>query len=481
MTLDEIQHQLATARDIPEAALRAAVEQAEALAPEMLRLIDLASRHIVLTRPEERLLFYGVHALAAARRTELYEPLLRLIAERSYEVGWLLTDAALHALLISSYAPGSRLPYDLLANPEIHGEVKSDLFLAMAWLVWQGQAPREELVAFLDRFDRDDSIDPDDFAWFGWQAAIALLGLTEFEERMRAGWQAGRMRFDRDVDREGWIEDLHRVARDPANGTIFSQFSAEPISDVFVALRRVAFFGFGRFRREDESDPADPARNIRLITDERQWLEAFLVSEIAPPDTMPLESLDGFLTGLAAGPGDVPREEWWPRIWSEGSEEPEFETDTQEPYVRALIERHLETICLRLKADYRHAPLVDEDSPAEAIEEWAFGFASATIVRPGSWDAIAGHKQAGIAVASITLLLPQEELEAGEEEIEPLDDEARHTVVGNLPQLVRMAYAFWHGLPVTPLVEPRRSQKVGRNEPCPCGSGRKYKKCCGAN
>ena len=24
-------------------------------------------------------------------------------------------------------------------------------------------------------------------------------------------------------------------------------------------------------------------------------------------------------------------------------------------------------------------------------------------------------------------------------------------------------------------------QKVGRNDPCPCGSGKKYKKCCGAN
>jgi len=24
------------------------------------------------------------------------------------------------------------------------------------------------------------------------------------------------------------------------------------------------------------------------------------------------------------------------------------------------------------------------------------------------------------------------------------------------------------------------SKKIGRNEPCPCGSGKKYKKCCGA-
>ncbi len=27
--------------------------------------------------------------------------------------------------------------------------------------------------------------------------------------------------------------------------------------------------------------------------------------------------------------------------------------------------------------------------------------------------------------------------------------------------------------------KPVRSTKIGRNEPCPCGSGKKYKKCCG--
>jgi preprotein translocase subunit SecA len=26
----------------------------------------------------------------------------------------------------------------------------------------------------------------------------------------------------------------------------------------------------------------------------------------------------------------------------------------------------------------------------------------------------------------------------------------------------------------------REGKKVGRNDPCPCGSGKKYKKCCGA-
>ena len=29
--------------------------------------------------------------------------------------------------------------------------------------------------------------------------------------------------------------------------------------------------------------------------------------------------------------------------------------------------------------------------------------------------------------------------------------------------------------------QPKRVQKVGRNDPCPCGSGKKYKQCCGKN
>ncbi|MBU1213526.1 MAG: SEC-C domain-containing protein, partial [Alphaproteobacteria bacterium] len=33
-----------------------------------------------------------------------------------------------------------------------------------------------------------------------------------------------------------------------------------------------------------------------------------------------------------------------------------------------------------------------------------------------------------------------------------------------------------------PLTSPlAQSTKVGRNDPCPCGSGKKYKKCCGLN
>ena len=39
---------------------------------------------------------------------------------------------------------------------------------------------------------------------------------------------------------------------------------------------------------------------------------------------------------------------------------------------------------------------------------------------------------------------------------------------------------FMDGEVIGPAPERREAPKVGRNEPCPCGSGKKFKKCCGA-
>ncbi len=41
-------------------------------------------------------------------------------------------------------------------------------------------------------------------------------------------------------------------------------------------------------------------------------------------------------------------------------------------------------------------------------------------------------------------------------------------------------WRFVDGAPIPHEPVRREAPKVGRNEPCPCGSGKKYKKCCGA-
>jgi uncharacterized protein len=59
----------------------------------------------------------------------------------------------------------------------------------------------------------------------------------------------------------------------------------------------------------------------------------------------------------------------------------------------------------------------------------------------------------------------------------------RAEAADRIPACVLGIDMFWknrRGRP-TAGAGPVKRPKVGRNDPCPCGSGRKYKRCCGAN
>ncbi|MGQ3058914.1 MAG: SEC-C metal-binding domain-containing protein, partial [Nevskia sp.] len=62
------------------------------------------------------------------------------------------------------------------------------------------------------------------------------------------------------------------------------------------------------------------------------------------------------------------------------------------------------------------------------------------------------------------------------------DDDARAEIIENLPTLLIGAWVYWRDWEAggRKAGQPVRSVKTGRNDPCPCGSGRKFKKCCGA-
>ncbi len=58
------------------------------------------------------------------------------------------------------------------------------------------------------------------------------------------------------------------------------------------------------------------------------------------------------------------------------------------------------------------------------------------------------------------------------------EEEAQERAVEeHAPRRQRMSYS--HGEGAQPQTVKREGKKVGRNDPCPCGSGKKYKKCCG--
>ena len=91
-----------------------------------------------------------------------------------------------------------------------------------------------------------------------------------------------------------------------------------------------------------------------------------------------------------------------------------------------------------------------------------------------AWDPLVENKDEGdVALQILALAMESNTM---------LPDETRATIVEELPNIVRMIASYWRNPPAAPARKsPLRSSKIGRNEPCPCGSGKKYKKCCGAS
>ncbi|HCZ16111.1 MAG TPA: YecA family protein, partial [Candidatus Accumulibacter sp.] len=68
---------------------------------------------------------------------------------------------------------------------------------------------------------------------------------------------------------------------------------------------------------------------------------------------------------------------------------------------------------------------------------------------------------------------------AGEEWLSGRDlDHMRNECEEKLPQAVTNIYRFWVAQRSVRTFRHEQA-RIGRNEPCPCGSGMKYKRCCG--
>ena len=58
-------------------------------------------------------------------------------------------------------------------------------------------------------------------------------------------------------------------------------------------------------------------------------------------------------------------------------------------------------------------------------------------------------------------------------------EQMRKECEARLPQVVTDIYRFWIARRSVKTIR-HETPKLGRNDACPCGSGKKYKKCCGA-
>jgi uncharacterized protein len=210
-------------------------------------------------------------------------------------------------------------------------------------------------------------------------------------------------------------------------------------------------------------------------------LQDFLASERMPEGTMNISTLDGFLTAVAAGPQEVPPTEWLAMVWGEGG--PPFTDAAEQEEIERLILDRYDQVWRDLAGDPPQCTpiywLTNDDE--EVAFDWAEGFMVGVYLRADAWMPLIADETNAEMLGPILFLCEDEN---GEPLIEVDADEADallRSAPDAIPEAVIEIAQFWHAQ--RPPAEPvrRGGPKVGRNDPCPCGSGKKYKHCCGAN
>ncbi len=208
-------------------------------------------------------------------------------------------------------------------------------------------------------------------------------------------------------------------------------------------------------------------------------LEQFLMSDHAPPNCMEISDLDGFLTGIAVGPELILPSEWLPVVW--GGDGPVFESAEEANAILSIILGRYNEILQTLQNDPEGLAPIFWETPDGVIiaTDWGEGFLDAVRLRIDAWEPLMRHKRDGVLLMPILALCGDEEGNS----LLPIDPADENAMLDAAPEIipgcVAAIYQFWRERQHPSTTRPKTS-KTGRNEPCSCGSGKKFKRCCGA-
>jgi len=231
-----------------------------------------------------------------------------------------------------------------------------------------------------------------------------------------------------------------------------------------------------------------------LTEEEIEELDQFLLYAEGAEESMDISTLDGFLTAVVSGPKTIMPSEWLRWVWDmeRGKDAPEFKDHAQAQRILGLVMRHMNDIAATLlQAPEHYEPLLMENpnngDPIPIIDEWCSGFMKGVQLDPEGWLSIVAGKPDWMS--TIMLYGTQDGWEALEKK--NLSLEEHRALAAGLAGTVQKIYGFWleqrreelaNGtLPEVVRRQPiRNPAKVGRNERCPCGSGKKFKQCHGS-
>ncbi|MFT4928973.1 MAG: hypothetical protein ACI8WB_005097 [Phenylobacterium sp.] len=195
--------------------------------------------------------------------------------------------------------------------------------------------------------------------------------------------------------------------------------------------------------------------------------------------------LDGFFTAVISSPQHILHSTWFPAVWGGEDNIPDWDSLEEVRRFMDLSQRHWNYIAETLLNDqtgFMALLIASGEVPNQVLnaEDWSFGYMNGVAL--AQWPKMPPQLQKSLDVIALHGLeenfsrLDKLTLEQHQASIEPINRSVvaiyNHWLALRAPGTTQATPTAEHQTPV------RNEVKVGRNDPCPCGSGKKFKKCC---
>jgi len=210
-----------------------------------------------------------------------------------------------------------------------------------------------------------------------------------------------------------------------------------------------------------------------------------ILDQFGNKSSMNLEQLDGFLSALICGPELVLPRKYLPMIWGDKSV---FEDASSAQEFLSLLMRHWNAVADTLNSGELYLPLLLEDeSGITHGNDWANGFMRGMEFGKEDWALLLDDEDHGGSLVAIFALANEHNPDPKMRPYkDPISAELRETLIASAVAGTMQIYRYFkakRSIVNGPLGNMptflRTMPKVGRNDPCPCGSGKKFKQCCG--
>jgi uncharacterized protein len=192
------------------------------------------------------------------------------------------------------------------------------------------------------------------------------------------------------------------------------------------------------------------------------------------------DELQGFLCAIVSAPQSIPESVWMPIALGVDPADDDVAASGIVPLVRRLRDE-----CERDLLDEQGIdPILAPGPGGEGMDHarWARGYLEGVSLAEPSWDAADPDAAAELLMPFLVLAgdaTPEERRDLADAISLTAEADLDVLLEDDLAVLVQENFEYWLRRRLVPETIRRESPKVGRNDPCPCGSGKKFKQCCG--